>query len=217
VSGSRRPGEDDPISSRPATVVDVDAVTEVLTLAFSRDPVWSAALARPDGSTAHHAAYWRLYVEGSLRYSTVFMTEDASAVSVWVPPRGTELSPAGEEALERLVRATLEPSVVSAMIELWQRFDANHPRDEPHAYLSLLATHPHHQGRGLGQRLLAEDLTRWDAAGVPAYLESTNPGNDHRYERAGFRRIGGFRAVLDEAPISTMWRPSRASTRLEGP
>ncbi len=25
---------------------------------------------------------------------------------------------------------------------------------------------------------------------MPAYLESTNPGNDHRYERAGFRRIG---------------------------
>jgi GNAT superfamily N-acetyltransferase len=96
------------------------------------------------------------------------------------------------------------------MSELWERFDANHPRDEPHAYLSLLATHPKHQGRGLGQPLLAQDLERWDGAGVPTYLESTNPGNDHRYERAGFGRVGGFRAVLDDAPISTMWRPWRA-------
>jgi len=201
--------------TRPATRDDLGPVTETLTLAFLHDPVWSVALAKPDGSTGHHAAYWQLYVEGALRYSTVFMTDDASAVSVWVPPDGTELSRAGEEALERLVRATLEPAAVRALFDLWERFAANHPRDEPHAYLSLLATHPDHRGRGIGQRLLAEDLVRWDAARLPAYLESTNPGNDHRYERAGFRRIGGFRAVLDDAPMSTMWRPSQALTQVE--
>jgi GNAT superfamily N-acetyltransferase len=194
------------MASRPATIADVGLVTETLMLAFLHDPVWSVALARPDGSTAHLAAYWQFYVEGALRYSTVFMTDDASAVSVWIPPGGTELSNAAEDALERLVKATLEPAAAAAMFELWERFAANHPRDEPHAYLSLLATHPDHRGQGIGQRLLADDLVRCDAAGAPAYLESTNPGNDHRYERAGFRRIGGFRAVLDDAPISTMWR-----------
>ena len=75
--------------SRPATRDDVHRVTETLTLAFLHDPVWSVALARPDGSTTHHAAYWQLYVEGSLRYSTVYLTEDASAVSVWIPRRFT--------------------------------------------------------------------------------------------------------------------------------
>lgn len=210
MTGPTELGKGAPMASGPATLADVELVTETLTLAFLRDPVWSVALARPDGSTDHHEAYWRLYVEGALRYSTVFMTQDGSAVSVWIPPGGTELSDAGEEAVERLVDATLEPAAVHAMSELWDRFDANHPRDEPHAYLSLLATHPKHQGRGLGQRLLAQDLERWDAAGAPTYLESTNPGNDHRYERAGFGRVGGIRAVLDDAPISTMWRPSRA-------
>lgn len=209
-------GEHAPISSRPATVEDLGLVTDTLTLAFLHDPVWSVALARPDGTNAHHAAYWRLYVEGALRYSTVFMTDDASAVSVWIPPDGTELSNAGEEAVEQLVKATLERAAVRAMFELWERFAANHPHDEPHAYLSLLATHPDHRGQGIGQRLLAEGLARWDAAGVPAYLESTNPGNDHRYERAGFRRLDGFRAVLDDAAISTMWRLPQASTGVEG-
>jgi GNAT superfamily N-acetyltransferase len=136
------------------------------------------------------------------------MTDDASAVSVWIPPGGTDLSDAGEKAITQLVRATLEPAGVQAMFDLWDRFAVNHPYDEPHAYLSLLATHPAHRGQGIGQRLLAEDLARWDTTGVPAYLESTNPANDHRYERAGFRRIGGFLSVLDDAPISTMWRPS---------
>jgi GNAT superfamily N-acetyltransferase len=196
--------------SRPATVDDIGVVTQTLTLAFRQDPVWCVALAKPDGSTAHHAAFWRLYVEGALRYSTVFMTDDASAISVWVPPGGTELSDAGEAEVERLVKTTLEARRARAMVELWERFAANRPADEPHAYLSLLATHPDHQGRGLGQRLLARNLARWDAMSVPAYLESTNPANDHRYERAGFGRVGRFHAVLDDAPISTMWRPSQA-------
>jgi GNAT superfamily N-acetyltransferase len=73
-------------------------------------------------------------------------------------------------------------------------------------YLSLLATHPDHRGQGIGQRLLAENLAEFDAVGLPAYLESTNPANDHRYERAGFRTLGGFRAVIDDAAVSTMWR-----------
>jgi ribosomal protein S18 acetylase RimI-like enzyme len=201
-----------PMPSRPATRDDVHRVTETLTLAFLRDPVWSVALARPDASTTHHAAYWQLYVEGSLRYSTLYMTEDASAVSVWIPPGGTDLSDIQEATLEQLIRTSLEAANARAMFELWQRFEANHPRDEPHAYLSLLATHPDHRGQGIGQRLLAEDLARFDRDDVPSYLESTNPGNDHRYERAGFQRIGGFQAVLDGAPISTMWRPSRGST-----
>ncbi len=197
-----------PLPSRPATRDDVDRVTATLTLAFLHDPVWSVALARPDGSTTHHAAYWKHYVEGSLRYSTVHMTEDASAVSIWITPGGTDLSDRQEATLEHLVRTSLEPASARAMFELWQRFESNHPRGERHAYLSLLATHPDHRGQGIGQRLLAANLAWFDADRLPAYLESTNPGNDHRYERAGFQRIGGFHAVLDNAPISTMWRPS---------
>ena len=202
--------------TRPATLDDLAPVTQTLALAFLHDPVWGVALARPDGSTAHHAAFWQLYVEGALRYSTVFLAEDASAVSVWIPPGGTELSEAGEQAVDRLIRTTLEPDHATAMFNLWERFAANHPQEEPHAYLSLLATHPDHRGQGIGQRLLAENLARWDAARVPAYLESTNPGNDHRYERAGFRRIGDFRAVLDDAAISTMWRPWKDSNPVDG-
>jgi GNAT superfamily N-acetyltransferase len=92
------------------------------------------------------------------------------------------------------------------MAELYERFEANHPTSPEHAYLSLLATHPDHRGHGFGQQLLAANLAAWDRLAVPAYLESTNPANDHRYERAGFRRAGGFRAVRDDAPITTMWR-----------
>jgi len=78
--------------------------------------------------------------------------------------------------------------------------------DEVSADLSLLATHPDHRGRGVGQALLAANLASWDRAGVPSYLESTNPANDHRYARAGFRSIGGFETVVDGAWVNAMWR-----------
>jgi hypothetical protein len=58
----------------------------------------------------------------------------------------------------------------------------------------------------VGQGLLADDLARWDAVHTPTYLESSNVGNNHRYERLGFRSIGGFPAVRDDTWISAMWR-----------
>ena len=193
--------------SRLARAADVDAVCETIALAFRTDPVWGPALAALDRRIDHLARYWRYFVENPQSQGGVWMLDGASAVAVWVPPGGEEMS---EEQAERLGAFNLEvfgEADAERLAELYERFEANHPEQEAHAYLSLLATHPDHRGRGIGQLLLAENLRDWDRAGVPAYLESTNPETDHRYERAGFRRLGGFTAVLDGAPITTMWRP----------
>jgi GNAT superfamily N-acetyltransferase len=195
---------------RAAGTADVDHVAECISLAFAADPVWATALARPDGGTDHHLAYWRLFVEGALRYGTVFMTDGGEAVSVWIPPAGTELTDEQQAAVDRLIDRSLSGTGAVAMRQLYERFEASRAAQPTHAYLSLLATHPAHRGRGVGQALLADDLRRWDAQGVPTYLESTNPGNNHRYERAGFRSIGGFPAVLDGAWVTAMWRPVAA-------
>jgi GNAT superfamily N-acetyltransferase len=195
------------MSSRPADPDDLDHVTQTITLAFANDPVWEVALRRADGRTDHHESYWRLFVDGAMRYGTVRMAEDAGAVSVWVSPNGSELSDDGGAQLDALIEVALEAPSVIAMRELYRRFESSRAGRPEHYYLSLLATHPDHRGRGVGQRLLADDLALWDAESVPAYLESTNHLNDHRYERAGFRRDGGFSAVLDDTWITAMWRP----------
>ena len=200
------------IRSRPAGPADVERVTECIALAFATDPVWGVALRGADGGTDHHLAYWRLFVEGALRYGTVSITSGGEAVAVWIPPHGTELTDAQQAALEGIIDASLSPSRAGAIRELFERFETSRAARAEHAYLSLLATHPAHRGAGIGQALLAEDLVRWDATGVPTYLESTNPGNNHRYERAGYREDGGFSAVLDDAWITAMWRPVPAAT-----
>jgi GNAT superfamily N-acetyltransferase len=191
---------------RVATDTDTDAITETITLAFQDDPVWGAALRRPDGATGHLRPFWRLYVEGALRFSTAYLTDAAAATAVWTPPGETELSDDEGQRLFEIAGESLEPDKLAALLELFDRFDAAHPHDQPHAYLGLLATHPEYRGHGIAQQLLAENLADLDSRGIPAYLESTNPVNDHRYERAGFRAIGGFSAVLEDAHITTMWR-----------
>jgi ribosomal protein S18 acetylase RimI-like enzyme len=197
------------MDSRPARSSDVGMVTRCITLAFEADPVWSVALARQDGRATDLEPYWRLFVEGALRYGTVHLLDEGAAVSIWLPPYGSELSETQAGALERLLERSLDGAGISAIHELYGRFEASRAGvPASHYYLSLLATDPDHRGRGVGQALLGQDLARWDAAGVPSYLESTNPANDHRYERVGFRAVGGFDAVRDGARITAMWRPA---------
>jgi hypothetical protein len=57
--------------------------------------------------------------------------------------------------------------------------------------------------------LLASDLRRIDDLHLPAWLESTNPANDHRYRSVGFEPFGSFRTIDEQHVITTMWRPAR--------
>lgn len=174
--------------------------------AFRNDPVWGPALGGVTALEDDLRAYWSLYLEGAQRYETVFTSADAGTVSVWIPPGGTELSEGQESELRALAERALDASHVAALFELWDRFDENHPHEAPHAYLSLLATRPSLAGHGYGQAHLAGDLARWDAVGIPTYLESSNPANNHRYERQGYLQVGQFETVLDRAIVTTMWR-----------
>ena len=54
--------------------------------------------------------------------------------------------------------------------------------------------------------LLADNLERMDAEGVPSFLESSNPGNNARYERLGFSQVGEFTTPGGERTVATMWR-----------
>lgn len=185
---------------------DVDRATEIICLAFAADPVWGVAIARPDGDTAHHAALWRPYVEGAMAHSGVYLNDERTAVSVWLPPGCEEMSDAQQAQVLSVVEAALPPASQVAMLELWDRFAAAQPAGAHHAYLSFLATHPDSRGHGVGQHLLRENLEMFDHQGIPTYLESTNPANNHRYERAGFTAIGQFESPFNSAPISRMWR-----------
>jgi len=196
------------LDARRATLADCEVVTSITTLAFANDPLWSRAMARADGSTEHHAQFWRLFIEGALRYPWVWLTAGHKATSIWIPPGGTEMSEAQEGQLIELAHECLG-SAADDYLELLMRFDAAHPRNEPHYYLSLLGTHPEKRGKGIGMALLEHDLALIDADGFPAYLESSNPGNNHRYAAVGFEAVADFSLPGGGPVVTTMWRPAR--------
>ena len=194
------------METRVATDADLDGLTATLAAAFETDPLWGE-WAFPD--LAHLTVWWRFYIAAALRYSCVWVRGDFAAVSVWIPPGGTELTEEDEARVGPLVEGLIGPRAGDVM-ELVDRFEASHPDGPPHYYLALLGTHPDHRGRGLGMGLLAENLaTLSDAEGVPSYLESTNPANVPRYERVGFRPVGEFTTPDGERTVTTMWRDVR--------
>jgi GNAT superfamily N-acetyltransferase len=197
-----------PVGVRRATASDHQLVASIITRAFADDPLWSRALARPDGATEHQAEFWGILVEGALRYPWTWLAEGDAATAIWIPPDEVEVTPPMEERIVELAHRSMGDDA-GTLLELLDRFEEAHPRDEPHYYLSLLGTHPAHRGRGIGMAMLAQTLDLIDDNGMPAYLESSNPDNDRRYAGVGFEPVGAF-SFPDGGPVvTTMWRPAR--------
>ncbi|HXC55589.1 MAG TPA: GNAT family N-acetyltransferase [Rhizomicrobium sp.] len=195
---------------RRATTDDAGTLSRLLSAAFLADPVMNW-IARPGARRAQALEqffFWLLKVR-ALPFGEVWMSQDAGACAVWLPP-GTPASPGGFFEQMRLmpmfVRLCGFPRLArgSAMGDAMEK---NHPH-EPHFYLAFIAVAPRLQGLGLGGALLDATVRRADEAGVPAYLENSNPKNTRLYERAGF--VSGKNiAPKDAPPLIAMWRAKR--------
>jgi GNAT superfamily N-acetyltransferase len=195
------------MTNRVATAADLDGVTTTLTAAFAEDPLWSWAF--PERKDL--AVWWRFCINSALRYPSTWTMEDYAAAALWIPPGGTELTEGEEAQVEPMIRG-LAGSRAPSIMDVLQRFDASHPNDEPHYYLSLLGVHPDHRGKGLGMALLADNLAGMDAEGIPSYLESSNPGNNSRYERLGYVQVGEFSTPDGARTVATMWREAQTES-----
>src|SRR4029078_12859504 len=99
------------------------------------------------------------------------------------------MTPGQEREMEALTERMLGAEQTAVVMDIFTRLEAGHPRDPPHFYLSPLAAHRDHRGAGIGMALLADTLALIDAEGMPTYLESTNPANDARHVRQGYRAM----------------------------
>lgn len=194
-----------------ATEADRDAVVETIVGAFHADPLWSWMYPDATRRAEQHATIFGLYVDSALPRGGVWMSDErASAAAVFTHPGQPELTEDAEARLEPFVREALGTHA-PAVLETVHRFEVAIPKDRTFYYLSFLGTRADSRGKGIGMGLLAELTALADQDGEPTYLESTNPGNNHRYERLGFERHGTFETPDQLHTVTTMWREPRVS------
>lgn len=83
-----------------------------------------------------------------------------------------------------------------------------HPK-APHMYLFSIGTRKAFRGKGLGKQLMSPVTDAADRAGVPCYLENSNPANTGFYRSRGFERVKLFQVGQDSPHMEAMWREPR--------
>jgi GNAT superfamily N-acetyltransferase len=184
------------------------AVAGALGRAFADDPLRRWLVPDDARRRAVLARFEATVVRCCLRYGEVHVTPDHLGAACWLPP-GEPVTVArsvrtGAIALPRLLgvggalRALAYHRIASAAHAAVM--------DGPHWYLYLLGVDPEVQGEGRARRLLTPVLDRADAAGLPCYLETQEPGNVARYARFGFA-VADRRRVAEGLETFGLRRP----------
>jgi ribosomal protein S18 acetylase RimI-like enzyme len=188
----------DPASPHAGT--DIHAVAQLLAVAFD-EPVTRWLVPDPGRHQQVMTGLFTLMAGDALASGgrvDVLATPDEQpvAAAIWFDYSTLEGAPASEP----------DPrfnEVFGQFAHRWHLLDGLMTRNHlagPHMYLFAIGVHPHHQGNGLGGRLLTHGHQRLD--GVPAYLEATGVDSRRLYARHGYHDLG--QVQLPDGP--TMWR-----------
>ncbi len=191
--------------AREADPDDVAPMAGALARAFHDDPVMTWLLGeRDDARLRRLRRFMRSESRRHRRHGGTVLTADGHpGGALWDPPGQWRMSWVDIVRAAPVMISGVGPRIPRALGGLSQMEKA-HPR-EPHWYLAILGTDPPHQGKGVGAALLAPVLTRCDAEGTGAYLESSKPDNVPYYERFGFR-VSGQIDMPDGPTMWPMWR-----------
>ena len=159
----------------------------VLGRAFSEDPVFSW-LVRGSDRQARLTSLFTTFAATAVRTpgARVLATSTRTAAALWLPPQHWRAGWAELARTAPALAAGLRGGVVRGL-RLQSVVERHHLR-EPHWYLEALGAVPEARGTGVGRSVVQPVLDLCDDAGLPAYLESSNPRNWSFYERLGFVR-----------------------------
>ncbi|WP_042375996.1 GNAT family N-acetyltransferase [Streptacidiphilus melanogenes] len=198
------------VTVRQAIGADLAGLVGVLARAFYEDPQFLWSLPDQRGRLRRiERIFDTILRHEALRHGTVQLAEDDAGTTlggaVWLPPHHWR-----DPLSRQLITAPGFLRGYGRRIGYGNAFQGAcwkaHPR-EPHWYLYILGVEPDLQGRGVGAALLRAGLERSDAAGLPAYLESSNLANVPLYQHFGFTVTGRLALPPGAPEIPTMWRP----------
>lgn len=190
----------------------IEAAALTLAGAFRDDPLLK--MLHPDESKRTDVAPWffTTVIKYGMPYKQVWGNDDTSAVAVWLPPDGTDMSVV---AMVRAGLAALPLKVgprraLSFMRALTATEDFHKAVGGPHWYLISVGIRPEQQGQGLGTALLEVGTAQADAAGLPCYLETGTDENVAFYSKRGFEVTG--QTEVQGFTVTAMVRPPSGET-----
>lgn len=138
----------------------------------------------------------------------VYRLADEGA-AMWMLPGGDIAPPlAAQPALTWSVLARSSRGAYRRAERAVAAMHEAHPRF-PHAYLFTIGVRASARGKGRGRQLIAPVLEACDRAGLPAYLENSNPANRGFYGACGFERIAMIEPEPGAPPLEAMVREPR--------
>lgn len=190
-------------TARPATLAELNAVTELCLAAFADEAVttWLA----PDPAARQRqlremlGASLGAAIEADALILAVAPDGEPVAASVWVPrdARSDAAQPSSSPTDDS------EQSRRQAAVEA--ATEARRP-EMAHLHLSSMATLPDHRGRGAGSAMIAAGVEGARRRRLPVYLEASTAENRRLYERFGFRDHGAPIQLPDGGPtLQPMW------------
>ncbi len=205
------------IAIRPAARADLPETARMLARAFADDPAFAYQLPHEPSRARRLIRYFATLLQREalpLEATELALVEGRIVgAAIWKPPGAWQPPLAVQLAAlpgyitcfqARSLRALHTESVMFK----------EHPAEE-HWYLHVIGTEPALQGRGVGANLLRSRLERCDAAGLPAYLESSKLGNIPLYQHFGFEVTGVLGMPAAAPPITKMWRPGRPAVQVD--
>ncbi|MFC3504149.1 GNAT family N-acetyltransferase [Micromonospora krabiensis] len=166
-------------------------VVDSLVAAFARDPVLRHLFPDPGTYPRHAAAFFGYLFDKRVHRQTIWTIGHGASVAIWEPP-----APSDEPADDSL--AAQLPAAELSRVRAYERAIHSALPRTPFWYLGVLGTHPDYAGRRWGHAVMGAGLRRAAEDGVPAVLETSNPGNVEVYRRAGWEVVG----VVEE-PLPT--------------
>lgn len=197
-------------SVRAAIWADAEPLSRTLGRAFFDDPLICFLLADEATREAKMPRLFKLLFKLGLPYGACDVTAGYEAAALWRPPNQWHIPvwqylTNGAEFL-----GLFGVGGVARVIAAMDVIEKRHPR-EPHWYLQAIGTDPAKQGKGYGGVVIRRQLARADAAGQPAYLESSKASNIPIYASFGFEVTGEI-ALPGGPTLYPMWRKPRAKS-----
>ena len=189
-----------PPSIRAAKRSELERAVDVIALAFAADPFTRWVFPEASDFLEYFRGILREFGRPGVEHESVYVAGDFAGAAIWLPPGVHPDDGALGELIENGIRGQRQKDFLA----VFEQMNTSHP-EEPHWYLPMIGVDPSRQSGGVGSALMQHALARSDRAGVPAYLESSNPANISLYERQGFEILGEIR-VADSPVVTPMLR-----------